>query len=178
MKRGLVIGRFQPFHNGHLSLVKQVLDECIEIIIVIGSAQFNYTLKNPFTIGERIEMIHSALFNEGLDLNKCYIVPFYNDDNNARWFSNLKSSCPSFDVMYSGNAFVRLLAKDHVKVKIPVMVEEEDKVLSATYIRNQIVDSGQWKSLVPRTISLFIERIDGHNRLSVISKSDTNPLLW
>ena len=44
-KRGLVIGRFQPFHNGHLELVHEILNECEELVLVIGSAQFNYLLK-------------------------------------------------------------------------------------------------------------------------------------
>ena len=47
------MGRFQPFHLGHLELVKQILDQCDEVIIAITSAQFNY-LERPFTAGERI----------------------------------------------------------------------------------------------------------------------------
>jgi nicotinamide-nucleotide adenylyltransferase len=54
-KRGLVIGRFQPFHNGHLELIKQIMNECEELVVVIGSAQFNYLAKDPFTAGERID---------------------------------------------------------------------------------------------------------------------------
>ena len=59
--RGLMVGRFQPFHNGHLYLSNQILQECDELIIAIGSAQFNYIYKDPFTAGERVLMIHAAL---------------------------------------------------------------------------------------------------------------------
>ena len=59
--RGLMMGRFQPFHLGHLELVKQILDECDEVIIAVTSSQFNYLEKDPFTAGERIEMIHNSL---------------------------------------------------------------------------------------------------------------------
>ena len=38
-KRGLFVGRFQPFHLGHLDMVKYALTEVDELIIVIGSAQ-------------------------------------------------------------------------------------------------------------------------------------------
>ena len=61
------MGRFQPFHLGHLELVKQILDQCDEVIIAITSAQFNYLEKDPFTAGERIEMIHNSLKEANLD---------------------------------------------------------------------------------------------------------------
>ena len=53
--RGLMMGRFQPFHLGHLELVKQILDDCDEVIIALTGSQFNYIEKDPFTSGERIE---------------------------------------------------------------------------------------------------------------------------
>ncbi|NOJ30155.1 MAG: nicotinamide-nucleotide adenylyltransferase, partial [Nitrososphaeraceae archaeon] len=53
LKRCLIAGRFQPFHLGHLELVKQAKINFKEIIIVIGSSQFNHLFKDPFTSGER-----------------------------------------------------------------------------------------------------------------------------
>ena len=67
IRRGAMIGRFQPFHNGHLVLVRQILKECNEVLIVVGSAQSNYTFANPFTAGERILMTRMALVKGGLD---------------------------------------------------------------------------------------------------------------
>jgi nicotinamide-nucleotide adenylyltransferase len=60
-RRGLMLGRFQPFHKGHLALTKQILSECDELVIIIGSAQFNFIDKDPFSAGERVLMIHKAL---------------------------------------------------------------------------------------------------------------------
>ena len=56
-KLGMYLGRFQPFHNGHKSIVDQMLEECEKIVIVIGSAQEQRTVKNPFSVIERVEMI-------------------------------------------------------------------------------------------------------------------------
>ena len=89
--RGLIIGRFQRFHKGHLELVKGILKECDELIIAMASAQFNFIEKNPLTAGERILIIHKALKEAGINLAKCYIVPLVNDENNARWVGHLKS---------------------------------------------------------------------------------------
>ncbi|MEM1589096.1 MAG: adenylyltransferase/cytidyltransferase family protein, partial [Candidatus Bathyarchaeia archaeon] len=48
-KRGLFVGRFQPFHKGHLQAVKEILDEVDELVIVVGSAQYSHRIDNPFT---------------------------------------------------------------------------------------------------------------------------------
>src|SRR5436189_227334 len=59
--RAFFIGRFQPFHRGHLAMVRRILESNEEIIVGIGSAQYSHTGENPFTAGERYEMIKRAL---------------------------------------------------------------------------------------------------------------------
>ncbi|HLN89981.1 MAG TPA: adenylyltransferase/cytidyltransferase family protein, partial [Candidatus Binatia bacterium] len=54
VNRGLYVGRFQPFHLGHLDAIKYVLKEVDELVIVIGSAQYSHNSNNPFTAGERL----------------------------------------------------------------------------------------------------------------------------
>ena len=60
-KTGLFIGRFQPFHNGHLKAIENILEVCEKVIIVIGSAQEKNTPKNPFSSTQRVEMIKAVL---------------------------------------------------------------------------------------------------------------------
>ena len=57
MKKGLILGRFQPFHLGHLNVVQEVMNEGLLPIIGIGSSEEGNTLNNPFTSQERIAMI-------------------------------------------------------------------------------------------------------------------------
>ena len=54
-------------------------------------------------------MIHAALMESGIDLARCYIIPVINDENNARWLGHLRSMVPHFDILYSGNEFVKSL---------------------------------------------------------------------
>lgn len=58
--RGILIGRMQPVHNGHMQIIDKILDEVDEIIIGIGSAQLSHEIKDPFTAGERILMMSQA----------------------------------------------------------------------------------------------------------------------
>ncbi|KKW69100.1 cytidyltransferase [Lampropedia cohaerens] len=55
------IGRFQPFHNGHLAMVRHALAQARQVVIVLGSAHQCRTPKNPFTWQEREAMIRAAL---------------------------------------------------------------------------------------------------------------------
>lgn len=53
------IGRFQPLHNGHLSIITEGLKISDRILILIGSATNSRNIKNPFTYQQRSEMIMS-----------------------------------------------------------------------------------------------------------------------
>ena len=73
--RGILIGRMQPVHNGHMEVIKRILEEVDEIIIGIGSAQLSHELKDPFTAGERIVMMTQALAECDIDPKRYYIIP-------------------------------------------------------------------------------------------------------
>jgi len=178
-RRGLMTGRFQPFHNGHLSLAKQILKECDELVIVIGSAQFNFIDKDPFTAGERVLMIHEAMKDAKVDLSRCYVIPLINDDNNARWIAYLKSMVPHFDTLYSGNDFVKhlVLSQDSkIKVKNP-RFKEKDKY-NGTNIRSLILSGGPWQNLVPPGVAKVILKVNGVERMKMLAASDSNPQRW
>ncbi len=56
----VLIGRFQPFHNAHLEIVKRSTALCEQLVIVTGSANQPRTYKNPFTSLERELLIKRA----------------------------------------------------------------------------------------------------------------------
>ncbi|MDH3312252.1 MAG: nicotinamide-nucleotide adenylyltransferase [Nitrosopumilus sp.] len=172
--RGLMMGRFQPFHLGHLDLAKQILDEYDEVIIAVTSSQFNYLEKDPFTAGERIEMIHNSLKESSLDLSRCFVVSIENQFNVSTWVSYLKSALPYFDKVYSGNNYVSMLLGDSgIDVVTPVFLDRTQ--FSATKIRAMIISDENWKDYVPNAVYELLTKINAKNRLTVISNSDTNP---
>lgn len=168
------MGRFQPFHLGHLDLAKQILSECDEVIIAITSSQFNYLEKDPFTAGERIEMIHNSLNAANLDISKFFIVAIENQFNIATWVSYLQASLPKFDKVFSGNDYVAMLLADSgIQVVKPKFLDQT--VYNATKIRSMIKSNDDWESLVPKEVAEFLKKINAKNRLNVISHSDTRP---
>jgi nicotinamide-nucleotide adenylyltransferase len=174
-----MLGRFQPFHKGHLALTKQILSECDELVIIIGSAQFNFIDKDPFSAGERVLMIHEALKEAGIDLSRCYIIPVANDENNARWLAYLRSTVPPFDVLYSGNDFVKYLARSqdsNIEIKEPVFAEVNE--YNGTNIRHLMQDGKPWEHLVPPAVAKVIQQVGGIVRINMLAHSDSNPQRW
>ncbi|MGH9954190.1 MAG: nicotinamide-nucleotide adenylyltransferase [Nitrososphaera sp.] len=178
-RRGLMLGRFQPFHKGHLALTKQILSECDELLIIIGSAQFNFIDKDPFSAGERVLMIHEALKEAGVDLSRCYIIPVANDENNARWLAYLRSMVPPFDVIYSGNDFVKYLTHSQdssIVIENPVFAEINE--YNGTNIRRLMQEGKPWEHLVPPAVAKVIQQVGGIVRINMLARSDNNPQRW
>jgi bifunctional NMN adenylyltransferase/nudix hydrolase len=59
----VVIGRFQPIHNGHLSLFNKAMSMADEVVVLAGSANKAPNIKDPFTFAERKYMIESAILS-------------------------------------------------------------------------------------------------------------------
>src|ERR687890_1951392 len=172
-RRGLMLGRFQPFHKGHLALTKQILTECDELVIIIGSAQFNFIDKDPFSAGERLLMIHEGLKEAGINLSRCYIIPVANDENNARWLAYLRSMVPPFDVLYSGNEFVKYLARSQdSRIAIEEPMFEETNQYNGTNIRHLMQNGKPWEHLVPASVAKVIQQVGGTVRINMLARSD------
>jgi nicotinamide-nucleotide adenylyltransferase len=168
MKRGFYIGRFQPYHNGHQSVLEHIAHEVDEIVIGIGSAQLSHLTDNPFTAGERVLMITRAL--SSID-RPFYVLPIEDIQRNALWVAHVRSMTPPFDLCYSSNPLVMQLFKEAgIKVQSPEMYERE--ILSGTEIRRRMLNDEPWKDLVPPEVIQVLHEIDGVSRLRQISMGD------
>jgi len=170
-KRGLFVGRFQPFHLGHLSAIKDILKEVEELVIVIGSAQYSHNLNNPFTAGERLIMIRKALEEAGIDYSRVWVVPVPDAHLHMMWVSAVEGYTPSFSVVYSNEPLTRRLFIE-AKYRVKSIRFHERKLYSSTEIRERMLKGESWEKLVPKGVAAFIKEIDGVNRLRDLTKSD------
>jgi nicotinamide-nucleotide adenylyltransferase len=163
--RGILIGRFQPFHRGHRRVVDNVIEDIDELIIGVGSADASHEPRNPFTAGERIMMIHNTL--EPLDATT-YVVPLDDMDRNSVWVSHVQSMSPWFDVAYSNNPLVvRLFQEDGVEVQQTEMFDREN--LKGSKIRELMLIDDGWEQYVPEAVVQVVEEIDGIERLRAVT---------
>ncbi|MFQ5800804.1 MAG: nicotinamide-nucleotide adenylyltransferase [Candidatus Hydrothermarchaeales archaeon] len=164
--RGLLIGRFQPFHKGHLSIIKKILKEADELFIVIGSSQYKNTKENPLSANEREEMIKRVLDSGGIKNYKIFKVPDINDDD--LYPSHAMKIVPSFDVVYSGNDLVqRLFTAAEKKVKKIKHIRRT--AYSGTEIRKRIIEGGDWEQLVPSAVVEYLTEIEWVERVKKLS---------
>lgn len=171
VNRGLYVGRFQPFHLGHLDAIKYALAQVDELVIVIGSAQYSHNANNPFTAGERLVMIRRALLEAGVDLGKLWIVPVPDVHLHMLWVSAVEGYTPKFNALYSNESLTRrLFTEAGYKVKdIPLF---DRKVYMSTIVREKMLKGDSWTKLVPKSVADFILEIDGVNRLRDLTRTD------
>jgi len=170
--RGVFPGRFQPIHWGHLKVIEWALQRLDELIIVVGSAQESHTLTNPFTAGERIEMIRAALNDAGIDRSRVLIIPLSDIYMNAVWVRYLAMNVPRFRYAIARNPLVvRLFKESGYEVLIPPPFERGK--LSSTNIRKlMIMGSDEWRELVPPSVAKIIDEIRGVERLREVIGRD------
>ena len=167
--RALMIGRFQPFHNGHFKVIQEILEEANDVIIGIGSAQYSHSSENPFTAGERHLMISKSLETEGIE--NYYLVPLVDIHRYSIWVAHVESLMPPFDVVYTKSPLTaRLFKEDGHEIREPFLYDRER--YSGTEIRRRIQMDEEWRSLVPKGTVEVIEEIGGIERMKAISTND------
>ncbi len=171
LKRGLFVGRFQPFHLGHLYALKKILGEVDELIIVVGSPQKSHEPDNPFTVGERILMIRGSLSDGEVDPSRYIVIPVPDAEMHTSWVSQIIAYTPPFNIVYTNEPLTRrLLAEAGYKVKgIPLHRRD---IYWATEIRKRIISDGNWEELVPKQVARVIRKVEGVNRIKDLLKKD------
>lgn len=74
-KVGVFLARMQPIHNAHLYMVEKACEECDEVTVILGSENKRDTLRNPFTIEKRREMLLASLPVEYREKISVYEIP-------------------------------------------------------------------------------------------------------
>lgn len=172
--KGLFIGRFQPFHKGHLEVVKKMHEECDTVIIGVGSAQVERETSDPLSGGERIEMIRRTLKNK---INNFEIYPIPDIECYPAWTHYVKAILPPFDRVYASSEIVLKLFKNTRIETVEIEKIQRDKY-SGTEIRERIRDGEAWRDLVPEEVAEFLEEIDMKQRLKPVLGMDSETEKW
>ena len=156
MKKGLILGRFQPLHMGHLSIFESVIDNDEELVICVGSSNKKRTKENPYTSLERIQMIEAVLSK----YNCNYVIFEIPDINNNELFVNhLENIVPPFDKVYTGNKLVKeLFEKAGYPVTVPHLINRE--AWQGVSIRQAMKDGDDWETAVPASVAKIISDIE------------------
>lgn len=167
-KCGLYIGRFQPLHMGHASIILRMAEECETIIIAIGSAQECGTKKNPFSYALRAVMVNELFTQSGPPSENVLIVPVCDREhpsNDPSWGNYFIDRVKTFtglipDVIYEGEEEERTTWYDNID--IPVERVSRSKInASGTKVRECLLndDRASFNLLVPYTTIVFYDKL-------------------
>jgi len=170
VSRVLYPGRFQPFHKGHAYALGWLLERYDEVVLAVGSAQEGFTCQNPFTGGERVEMIRRYTKSRGID-GRVWIITVPDIRMPPAWTSYTLSLSPRVEAVASGNhqvldPFKWLGLKT---VEIPL---EKPELYKGTVIRGFMVRGLEWRHLVPEEVAGFIDEIGGVERVRRVCSSE------
>ena len=110
-KAALIIGRFQPFHLGHLRLMERYAKAGFFIKVGIGSANKQFEKDNPLTYEERKEIIFCALKEANIKKFKIYSIPDIKEDKH--YVKHVLKIVTNFNTIITGNKHVLKLFRDY-----------------------------------------------------------------
>jgi nicotinamide-nucleotide adenylyltransferase len=161
-KIGLFLGRFQPFHNGHLLVVEGMTKMCDEIIIGIGSSNAQNEPDNPFTAEERRDMIQNTL--QAKDLIPMFdirLMDFPDQESDMEWADHVLESVGDIEKVWTGNE----LTKKCFEGKVDIQNIVEVPGISSTEIRALMKSGGYWEEKLPNEVVKYLKSIDGTKRV-------------
>lgn len=165
MSSALFIGRFQPFHLGHLDIIKKILKENDKVVIGIGSSRKHGTSINPLTAIKRRKLIEESLEEADIPKEKYEIREIPDIDNFSAWADHVKSLTPPFEKVYTGSEMVSVCFEGDLPV-IPIIKELK---ICATDIREAIRDDKEWENLVPKAVENLLKKWDAVSRIKKLT---------
>ena len=167
---GIIIGRFQVFHTGHIFMIVKAFELCEEVGLFIGSSQESGTYKNPFTYETRKKLIETVCG----DRIRVYPLPDIGVGNNSRWgdyvIENVEERFGTDpDLFISGKEQRRIDWFDSVKgVSISELYVPKTIEISATQMR-QFMLEGDKESWMRYTDQRLWDRFEDLRREVLVS---------
>jgi nicotinamide-nucleotide adenylyltransferase len=144
----LFLGRFQPFHRGHLRCLEHIRKQARNVIIGIGSAQYSRDARNPLTFTERRDLIQQSIKQEKLGFDNLFFVPIPDVHNEHLWMQNVKILLGDSIEMYTNNDWVRGLASG-AGISVAEKMAFEMDTYNGSRVRELVREGGHWEALVP-----------------------------
>jgi len=161
----LFIGRFQPFHMGHMHVIKNYFNFFPLVYIGIGSSQYSNTFENPFSFDEREAMIKAALDDEGIKNYSIVAIPDIH--NPPKWVDHIKSIInDSIELITNNNETAKLFKKKGFIVHKDGLYKKQR--FSGEEIRKRMINNKPWNDLVHPKVYEYLCSMNAEQRLKSI----------
>jgi nicotinamide-nucleotide adenylyltransferase len=167
--RGMIHGRFQPFHNGHLEYLKGAAARSDEVFVGITNPDperirpepadplRHLPESNPYTYVERLLMVKAAAADAEIPAERLHVIPFPVNEPEL-WPPYVPPDVVHFIRLFSDWGGTKLDRLREAGYEVVVLDEGEAKEISGVEVREALRTGGDWESLVPPRVAALLRR--------------------
>lgn len=159
-KTALFIGRFQPFHNGHLYSLKKCLEIAERLVIAVGSSQELGTANNPWDYKVRKRMVCEVVRGLGVESRIKRICSCPDNPSDRVWLLDLVRRAGKFDVVVSNNDWVLSIFGEAGYEVYESGLHNRDELEGIKIRELMRVGNVQWRERVPSEIVKLFDNND------------------
>jgi nicotinamide-nucleotide adenylyltransferase len=168
---GMVHGRFQPFHNGHLEYLKGAAARCEELFVGITNPDperikpessdplRHLPESNPYTYVERLLMVKAAAADAGIELSRLHVIPFPVNEPEL-WNAYVPDGVVQFIRLFSDWGGTKIDRLRGAGYEVVVLDEGAEKEISGADVRQALRDGEGWEGLVPPGVAGILKKLE------------------
>jgi nicotinamide-nucleotide adenylyltransferase len=171
VRRGMIHGRFQPFHLGHLEYLRAAAARSDELFIGITNPDptrirpepsdpaRHLPESNPWTFAERLLMIKAAAGDLGLDLTRVHVIPFPVNEPEL-WPAYVPDGVTQYLRLFSEWGGTKLERLRGAGYEVVVLDQGAEKEISGAEVRAALRRGGDWESFVSPGVARVIRELE------------------
>jgi nicotinamide-nucleotide adenylyltransferase len=171
-RRGMIHGRFQPFHNGHLEYLRGAAERSDEVWIGITNPDparirpeasdplRHLPESNPFSYAERLLMVKAAAADLGLEPVTVHVIPFPVNEPEL-WSAYVPQGVTQYLRLFSAWGGTKLDRLREAGYEVVILDEGAEKEISGADVRAAMREGGDWESLVPLGVARVLGELSG-----------------
>ena len=154
---GMIHGRFQPFHNGHLEYLRGAAAQSDRVFVGITNPDPRRVREepsdplrhlpesNPFTYTERLLMIEAVARDEGVHV---HVIPFPVNEPEL-WPAYVPDGVTQYLRLFSEWGGTKLERMRGAGYEVVILDEGAEKEISGRDVREAMRTGGDWEAFVP-----------------------------
>jgi nicotinamide-nucleotide adenylyltransferase len=171
VRRGMIHGRFQPFHNGHLEYLRGAADRCVDVFVGITNPDptrirlepsdpaRHLPESNPWSYAERLLMVKAAATDLGLDLARVHVIPFPINEPEL-WPAYVPEGVTQYLRLFSEWGGTKLERLREAGYDVVILDEGVEKEISGADVREALRAGSDWDSFVPPGVARVIRELE------------------
>ncbi|MDY6778923.1 MAG: adenylyltransferase/cytidyltransferase family protein [Candidatus Nanohaloarchaea archaeon] len=157
----VIVGRFQPLHEGHVEMIDAVLDDFEEVYLGVAVCDDEPTEENPLGYGDR-EAIFDEVYGEEVET-----FPVEDAEDCDRGVAQVESYVGEGFIAVTGNEETKACFESHgYSVHEPPLYDRE--TYEGEKVRSEAQNGGDWKRLVPDDVASYLDEVGFEERLAAL----------